>query len=199
VADDFVIATGESHTVREFVAAAFAHVGIADWERFVDYDICLTRPAEVDLLRGDASKSRRVLGFEAKVKFPDLVAIMVDAEIAKLGCQPVSQLPHVAEHKPAHADERRDLYSFPEAKMIVAKKDTTIGGHYHAAKVERFILSEGSGSLRIDRKAPITMAVGKIYVVSPGEYHEFHLTAGSVLIGLNSAPYDPADDIRVVA
>jgi GDPmannose 4,6-dehydratase len=82
-ADDFVIATGETHSVREFVEAAFARVGIADWERYVEYDRSLTRPAEVDLLCGDASKSKRVLGFEAKVKFAELVNIMVDAEMAE--------------------------------------------------------------------------------------------------------------------
>lgn len=183
VADDFVIATGETHSVKEFVAAAFARAGILDWEKYVDYDRALTRPAEVDLLHGDASKSKRVLGFEPKVKFAQLVDIMVDAELAKL--------------QPTHSDDRRDLHSFPEAKLISVKKDTMIGGHYHMRKEEKFILSEGTGSLHLGVPAEIIpMQIGRVYSVKPGQYHEFHLKCGSVLVGLNSHPYDPADDYR---
>jgi GDPmannose 4,6-dehydratase len=83
IPDDFVIATGETHSVKEWVSLAFQHVGIGDWERFVDYDKSLQRPAEVDHLCGDASKSKRVLGFEPKVKFKELVRLMVDAEMEK--------------------------------------------------------------------------------------------------------------------
>ena len=79
--DDFVIATGENHSVKEWVETAFEFAGIEDWERYVDYDRSLTRPAEVDTLLGDASKSKRVLGFEAKVKFRELVEIMVRHEM----------------------------------------------------------------------------------------------------------------------
>lgn len=82
--DDFVIATGETHSVKEFVQLAFEHAGLPNWEDYVEYDKSLTRPAEVDLLIGDASKSMRVLGFEPKVKFRELVKIMVDAEIKNL-------------------------------------------------------------------------------------------------------------------
>lgn len=81
--DDFVIATGETHSVKEFVELAFKHAGIDNWEAYVEYDQSLTRPAEVDLLLGDASKSKEVLGFEPKVKFNELVKIMVDAEMKK--------------------------------------------------------------------------------------------------------------------
>jgi GDPmannose 4,6-dehydratase len=81
--DDFLLATGETHTVQEFVEVAFAHAGL-DWERYVQTDPALKRPAEVDLLIGDASKSRRVLGYEPKVKFQELVQIMVDAEMEAL-------------------------------------------------------------------------------------------------------------------
>lgn len=84
--DDFVIATGETHSVKEFVALAFQCVGIRDWEHYVDYDKSLTRPAEVDLLIGDASKSKRLLGFEPSVKFRELVEIMVRHEMEQLGC-----------------------------------------------------------------------------------------------------------------
>lgn len=79
--DDFVIATGETHSVKEFVQLAFECAGITDWESYVDYDKSLTRPAEVDLLIGDASKSVNVLGFKPLVKFRELVKIMVDAEL----------------------------------------------------------------------------------------------------------------------
>lgn len=79
--DDFVIATGETHSVKEWVELAFRYAGIQDWEKYVDYDKDLTRPAEVDLLLGDATKSKEVLGFEPKVKFKELVKIMVEAEL----------------------------------------------------------------------------------------------------------------------
>lgn len=82
--DDFVIATGETHPVKEFVQLAFEHAGIPNWEDYVEYDKSLTRPAEVDLLIGDATKSKELLGFEPKVKFRELVKIMTEAEILKL-------------------------------------------------------------------------------------------------------------------
>lgn len=79
--DDFVIATGETHSVKEFVQLAFYYAGIENWEDYVEYDKSLTRPAEVDLLIGDASKSANILGFEPLVKFKELVKIMVNAEL----------------------------------------------------------------------------------------------------------------------
>lgn len=82
--DDFVIATEETHSVKEWVIEAFKAAGIDDWEQYVEYDKSLTRPAEVDLLLGDATKSKKVLGFSAKVKFKELVKIMTEAELAKL-------------------------------------------------------------------------------------------------------------------
>lgn len=81
IPDDFVIATGETHSVREWVEEAFKCAGIDNWEEYVDYDKSLTRPAEVDLLIGDASKSAIILGFEPKVKFKDLVNIMQEYEL----------------------------------------------------------------------------------------------------------------------
>ena len=185
--DDFVIATGETHSVREFVEVAFARAGIKDWEKHVEYDRGLTRPAEVDLLCGDANKSKRLLGFEPRIKFEQLVEIMVDAEVAKL--------------QPVHRDERRDLYSFPEAKLIEAKQDTVIGRHYHMRKEEKFILSRGECVLFLgsNPSVEIPMEIGRIYSVLPGDYHEFHIKRGSVLVGLNSHAYDPADDYRLKA
>lgn len=82
--DDFVIATGETHSVKEWVQEAFACVGIYDWEKYVDYDKSLMRPAEVDLLIGDATKSKDILGFEPQVKFKELVKIMVESEMEKI-------------------------------------------------------------------------------------------------------------------
>src|SRR6478672_1840676 len=81
--DDFVLATGETHSVREFVETAFGHVDL-DWEKYVKHDGRYERPAEVDLLIGDASKAKRVLDWEPKVRFQELVGIMVDADMALL-------------------------------------------------------------------------------------------------------------------
>jgi GDPmannose 4,6-dehydratase len=81
--DDFVLATNETHTVREFVETAFARVDL-DWKEYVKHDDRYERPAEVDLLIGDASKAKKVLGWEPKVRFHELVEIMVDADVAML-------------------------------------------------------------------------------------------------------------------
>jgi GDPmannose 4,6-dehydratase len=80
---DYVIATGETHTVQEFLEYAFAHVQL-DWKDHVKHDDRYERPAEVDLLVGDASKAKRLLGWEPKVRFPELVRLMVDADLASL-------------------------------------------------------------------------------------------------------------------
>lgn len=184
--DDFVIATGETHSVEEFVAAAFACAGLPNWREYVDYDQDLTRPAEVDLLCGDASKSKRVLGFEPMVKFDQLVKIMVDAELARLQTR--------------HSDDRRDLETFPEAKVITVKRDATIGGHYHALKDEHFILSEGIGRMILGEGPASTlthMQIGRIYTVPAGTPHWFELKAGAKLVGLNSRAYDQSDDYHV--
>ena len=79
--DDYVIATGETHSVREFVEKAFARVGL-DWERHVAYDARYNRPTEVDLLLGDAAKARRILDWTPRVTFDDLVTMMVEADLA---------------------------------------------------------------------------------------------------------------------
>jgi len=78
--DDFVIGTGETHTVREFLELAFAHAGL-DWAEFVKVDPRYFRPSEVDLLLADPSKAERVLGWKAKISFPELVRRMVDADL----------------------------------------------------------------------------------------------------------------------
>lgn len=79
--DDYVIATGEPHTVREFVETVFDYLGHNNWQRFIKIDPRYYRPTEVDILQGDASKAKRQLGWEPKVKFEELVRIMIDAEL----------------------------------------------------------------------------------------------------------------------
>ncbi len=81
--DDFVIATGETHSVQEFCEQAFGHAGL-DWRRYVEIDKAYYRPAEVDLLIGDASKAKKVLGWQPKIRFKELVGLMVDADLKML-------------------------------------------------------------------------------------------------------------------
>lgn len=81
--DDYVIATNETHSVKEFLEVAFRHVGL-NWEKFVDFDPKYLRPAEVDLLKGDYSKAKKKLGWEPKTRFVDLVKLMVDEDIRRL-------------------------------------------------------------------------------------------------------------------
>ena len=81
--DDFVIATGEAHTVREFCELAFSHVGL-DWEKYVQVDQRYFRPAEVDYLLGDPTKAQRVLGWKPALSFPELVKLMVDEDVRRL-------------------------------------------------------------------------------------------------------------------
>ena len=81
--DDYVLATNETHTVKEFVQEAFGHVGL-EWEKYLKYDARYERPAEVDLLIGDPAKAKRQLGWEPKVRFKELVQIMVDADLEML-------------------------------------------------------------------------------------------------------------------
>ena len=84
--DDYVIATGETHTIREFLDVSFGHVGL-DWKKYVEIDPRYYRPAEVELLIGDASKAKRQLGWEPKTKFADLVRLMAEADIQLLSDQ----------------------------------------------------------------------------------------------------------------
>ena len=82
--DDYVIATGETHSVQEFCEEAFSHIGL-DWKDYVKIDRKYFRPAEVDLLLGDPSKARRVLGWEPRVTFRELARLMVDADLESAG------------------------------------------------------------------------------------------------------------------
>lgn len=80
-ADDYVVGTGETHSVREFTELAFAQIGIENWRDYVRTDPAFFRPAEVDLLVADASKARQALGWSPRVTFPELVRLMVEADI----------------------------------------------------------------------------------------------------------------------
>lgn len=86
--DDYVVATNETHSIREFLEVAFGHVNL-DWNDYVKYDAKYERPAEVDLLIGDAAKAKKQLGWEPKVKFAELARIMVEADLAEMQGQPV--------------------------------------------------------------------------------------------------------------
>jgi GDPmannose 4,6-dehydratase len=81
--DDYVVATGETHTIRDFLDLSFGHAGL-EWQKYVEIDPKYYRPAEVDVLIGDASKAKKQLGWVPKTKFPELVRIMTDADIALL-------------------------------------------------------------------------------------------------------------------
>jgi GDPmannose 4,6-dehydratase len=81
--DDYVIATNETHSVREFLEVAFGHVNL-DWKKYVEIDPAYYRPAEVDLLIGDYSKAKRQLGWQPRTTFRDLVTLMVDEDVKRL-------------------------------------------------------------------------------------------------------------------
>ncbi|MHC5599578.1 MAG: GDP-mannose 4,6-dehydratase [Nostoc sp.] len=82
--DDYVVATGETHSVREFLELAFSHVNL-NWQDYVDFDERYLRPTEVDLLIGDPSKAKTKLGWQPSVTFPELVALMVETDLQALG------------------------------------------------------------------------------------------------------------------
>ncbi|MEK6630177.1 MAG: GDP-mannose 4,6-dehydratase, partial [Acidobacteriota bacterium] len=84
--DDYVVATGISHSVKDLVKIAFAHAGL-EWESHVEISASLLRPAEVDHLIGNAAKARQTLGWEPSVDFPGLVGMMVDADLARLAAR----------------------------------------------------------------------------------------------------------------
>ncbi|MDP9118289.1 MAG: GDP-mannose 4,6-dehydratase [Actinomycetota bacterium] len=89
VGDDYVVSTGQTHSIRDLLDAAFAVVDIDDWEPYVEQDPQFFRPAEVDLLIGDARKARTVLGWEPTVDFAGLVTMMVESDLLALSAQGV--------------------------------------------------------------------------------------------------------------
>jgi GDPmannose 4,6-dehydratase len=88
--EDYVLGTGESHSVRDFISEAFGYAGL-DWREHVEVDARYCRPSEIDCLQADASKARLRIGWEPKICFRDLVKIMVDADLVEAGLQPVGE------------------------------------------------------------------------------------------------------------
>lgn len=86
--DDFVIATGETHSIREFLEEVFKLLGISDWEKYIGVDPKYYRPVEVNFLQGDFSKAKKILGWEPKVKFSELVKVMLEADLVAAGLDP---------------------------------------------------------------------------------------------------------------
>ena len=82
--DNFIISTGETHSIRDFLDIAFSHVGIKNWKKYVKLDPRFKRPAELFALHGKSNKAKKVLGWEPKVKFEELVKMMVDADLERL-------------------------------------------------------------------------------------------------------------------
>ena len=96
--DDYVIGTGEAHTIEEWVAEAFGYVGL-DWQEYVAIDPRYIRPAEVDFLMADPTKGRTKLGWEARIGFKELVRIMVDADLQAVGLPPIGEGIRVLQEK----------------------------------------------------------------------------------------------------
>lgn len=94
-----------------------------------------------------------------------------------------------------HTDDRRTLEDWPEAKIITTKKDCVLGDHFHRIKTEKFILTSGEATMRVDMST-IRMERGELYTVNPGQRHSFDIKKGSVLIGLCSHRFDPTDDYK---
>jgi GDPmannose 4,6-dehydratase len=99
--DDYVVATGETHSVRELLEEAFSYVDL-DWRKHLEIDARYYRPAEVDFLVGDASKAKRKLGWEAKTEFKDLVRLMVDADM-----ETANKVVHMNGYNGSNLDVRR--------------------------------------------------------------------------------------------
>lgn len=89
--DDFVVATGATHSVREFLELAFSYAGLGDWQPYVEIDPQYFRPTEVDLLQGNPDKAKKQFGWQPKISFEELVKIMVDADFRKLGLPVVGE------------------------------------------------------------------------------------------------------------
>jgi GDPmannose 4,6-dehydratase len=100
-ADDYVIGTGEAHSVREFVEEAFGYAGL-DWKKHVKFSDRYLRPLEVDVLIADTTKARTKLGWEPQIGFKDLVAIMVDADVEAAGLEPRGRGKEILEQKIGH-------------------------------------------------------------------------------------------------
>ncbi len=96
--EDFVIATGNSHSVKEFVVAAFEYVGL-DWEKHVELDPRYHRPTEVEFLLGDASKAKRILDWEPRISFKELIKIMMDCDMEFVNLNPIGDGKNILKEK----------------------------------------------------------------------------------------------------
>jgi quercetin dioxygenase-like cupin family protein len=95
-----------------------------------------------------------------------------------------------------HIDSRRKLESWPEAKVITAIADCTLGNHYHKVKTEKFVVISGNVVIDVGGRLHEVMEVGKIYCVFPNERHSFSMQEGAEMIGLCSHPFDHNDDYK---
>jgi len=97
--DDFVIATGETHSVREFLDEAFNYAGLGNWKSYVEIDPRYFRPAETEMLIGDATKAKEKLGWQPKIKFKELTKIMIDSDFRELGLTPPGEGDRILKEK----------------------------------------------------------------------------------------------------
>jgi GDPmannose 4,6-dehydratase len=97
--DDFVIATGETHSVKEFLEEAFRYAGFENWQQYIEIDPRYFRPAEVETLIGDPAKAKKILGWEPRIKFKELVRIMVDADFRRLELEPPGEGERIIKEK----------------------------------------------------------------------------------------------------
>lgn len=97
--DDFVVASGETHSVKEFLEEAFRYAGLGDWKQYVEIDPRYLRPVEVEVLVGDATKAKEKLNWQPKIKFEDLIKIMVDADLRKLNLETPGQGDRILKEK----------------------------------------------------------------------------------------------------
>ena len=82
--DDFIISTGETHSIKDFLNVAFQHIGISNWKKYVKIDPAFKRPKELMVLKGKSDKAQKKLNWKPKVKFEELVKMMVDADLKRL-------------------------------------------------------------------------------------------------------------------
>lgn len=97
--DDFVIATGESHSVREFLEESFSYAGLRDWREYIEIDTQYFRPVEVEVLVGDTTKAKEKLGWQPRIKFKELVKVMVDADLRRLNIKAPGEGDEILEEK----------------------------------------------------------------------------------------------------